>query len=81
MSDLARQPSSLGQPQSASQPSVHVQSTPHTFYPGMRSSQGPNKNVPQLRSSGRAGIMTPGMFMNSGAARTSPPRSAGKTSR
>lgn len=79
-----RQTSSLGQPQRASQPtSVHVQTTPHTFYPGMRGSQGPNKNVPQLKSrtSGRAGFLPPGMFMNSGAARTSSARSPGKTSR
>ena len=44
--------SSLGQPQRASQPtSVKLQTTPHTFFPGMRGSQGPNKNVPQLRES------------------------------
>ena len=52
------QTSSLGQPQRASQPtSVKLQTTPHTFFPGMRGSQGPNKNVPQLKSRtpGRAG--------------------------
>src|SRR5271157_4861951 len=79
-----RQTSRLGQPQRASQPtSVQVRTTPHTFYPGMRGSQGPNKNVPQLKSrtSGRAGFLPPGMFMNSGAARTSSARSPGKTSR
>ena len=79
-----RQTSSLGQPQRASQPtSVKLQTTPHTFFPGMRGSQGPNKNVPQLKSRtpGRAGVLPPGMLMNSGAARTNSARAPGKTSR
>jgi len=76
------QTTSLGQSQTASRPaSAHLRTAPHTFFPGMRSSQGPNKNVPQIRGAGRAGLMTPGMFLNSGAARTSPARSPGKTSR
>jgi hypothetical protein len=79
-----RQNSSLGQPQRAAQPSaIHAQTTPHTFFPGMRASQGPNKNVPQLRSrtSGRAGFLAPGVGIGTGAARTNSGRSLGKTSR
>jgi hypothetical protein len=72
-----RRSSSLGQDQRPSQPmSVRVRTTPHTFYPGMRASQGPNKNVPQLRSrtSGGAGFLVPGMMTNVGSARASSAR-------
>jgi hypothetical protein len=79
-----RQTSSLGQSQRASRPtSVQTQTTPHTFFPGMRAGQGPNKNVPQLRShtSGRSGLLVPGVGINPGAARTNSARSSGKPSR
>jgi hypothetical protein len=72
-----RQSSSLGQSQSPSQPmSVRVRTTPHTFYPGMRGSQGPNMNVPQLGSpaSGRAAYFAPGILPNVGGARASSAR-------
>jgi hypothetical protein len=44
--------------------SVQVRTTPHTFYPGMRTGQGPNRNVaPYGRgTTGRAGFLAPGMM-------------------
>ena len=57
---------SLGQPsrRAGGPPSVQVRSTPHTFFPGMRASQGPNASLPLPRRSthSRAGILSPGLF-------------------
>lgn len=72
---------SLGQTQSARRPlSVQSRSSAHTFYPGMRSSQSPNMNIPQYRSRSSR-FMYPGMFMNSGMGRPGAARSPGKTGR
>ena len=57
---------SLGQPsrRAGGPPSVQVRSTPHTFYPGMRASQGPNASLllPRRSTQSRAGALAPGMF-------------------
>jgi hypothetical protein len=57
-------------PLRAPQPmSIQVRSTPHAFYPGMRTSQGPNLNVasPARQKPGRTGLpMIPGMMMPGG---------------
>ena len=66
---------SLGQPSrsAAGPPSVHVRSTPHTFFPGMRAAQGPNASLPLPRRStrSRGGLVAPSM-MNPGAGMFSP---------
>ena len=46
--------------------SVQTRSTPHSFYPGMRIGQGPNRNVAPQRNQGRSSLLVPGM-MNLGA--------------
>ena len=45
-------------------PTVQVQSTPHTFYPGMGAAQGPNASLPVPRSGmrSRGAVLAPGMF-------------------
>jgi hypothetical protein len=67
--------SSWGQePRRAAQPmSVQTRTTPHTFYPGMRTAQGPNRNVAPLGrcTKGRAAFLAPGM-MSPGAGMMSP---------
>ena len=47
--------------------SLQEKSTPHAFYPGMRTSQGPNHNVASQsrRKSGRTGLL-PGMMIPGG---------------
>ena len=72
---------SLGQTQRAARPlSVRTRSSAHTFYPGMRGSQGPNMNVPQYRGR-NSRFMSPGMFMNFGAARGGAARPAARIGR
>lgn len=48
--------------------SVQTRTTPHTFYPGMRAAQGPNRNVAPRYSQSRAPapLLVPGM-LNPGA--------------
>ncbi len=56
-------------PLRAPQPmSVQVRSTPHAFYPGMRTSQGPNQNVASQgrRKTSRTGMPIPGMMIPGG---------------
>jgi hypothetical protein len=69
--DAGQSFSSLGQkPRRAPEPmSVQVRTTPHTFYPGMRASQGPNLNVPvpRSRTAGRGFFPFPGLMMNPSA--------------
>ncbi len=60
--------SSLGsQSRRKSQPmSVQTRTTPHTFYPGMRAAQGPNRNVPSPSTRSRTPVLIPGL-MGAGA--------------
>jgi len=57
-------PASLRTPQPMS---LQEKSTPHAFYPGMRTSQGPNQNVASQsrRKTGRTGLI-PGMMIPGG---------------
>jgi hypothetical protein len=75
---------SLGNPgtgRAAAPPSIQVRTTPHTFYPGMRSAQGPNRNVPTLRRpTSRGGVSMPGM-MGGGLGLPGPSLSPGRTHR
>ena len=55
--------SSGSQTRRTSQPmSVQTRTTPHTFYPGMRAAQGPNRNVPSRCTHSRAAFLAPGMM-------------------
>jgi len=55
--------SSGSQTRGTSQPmSVPTRTTPHTFYPGMRAAQGPNRNVPPRCTHSRAAFLAPGMM-------------------
>jgi hypothetical protein len=62
--------SSSSQPRRTSQPmTVQTRTTPHTFYPGMRAAQGPNRNVAPQSTHSRATFLAPGM-MSPGAGMT-----------
>jgi hypothetical protein len=55
--------SSGSQTRRTSQPmSVQTRTTPHTFYPGMRAAQGPNRNVAPQCTHSRAAFLAPGMM-------------------
>jgi len=55
--------SSGSQTRRTSQPmSVQTRTTPHTFYPGMRAAQGPNRNVAPRCTHSRAAFLAPGMM-------------------
>ena len=55
--------SSGSQTRRTSQPmSVQTRTTPHTFYPGMRAAQGPNRNVAPRYTHSRAAFLAPGMM-------------------
>jgi hypothetical protein len=55
--------SSGSQTRRTSEPmSVQTRTTPHTFYPGMRAAQGPNRNVAPRCTHSRAAFLAPGMM-------------------